>query len=164
MHMCIPSIDMSSVPSPPMRCYSPYMRSEQRIIADWMRRVLARKGWTAKQWAEKAGVNPTTVSRAMADDYTSVTSIPTLDALSRVAGGPSPLEVFGEREYDAPSSEALEVILSAILGEEDGLDLSRLAMQLGRGLAVLARNPELTQNRDKLHGFAISLREAAPLQ
>lgn len=161
MHMCISSRHMSSVPATGAQCYVAPVRNEQRIIADWMRRILARKGWTGKEWAERAGVNPSTVTRAMADEYESVTSIPTIDALARTAGVPSPLDALAEeRRPLIPNADALEVMLDVILRDVDeALDIPMMARQLGHGLGVLSRNPGLAQNRDSLRGIAEALVE-----
>lgn len=66
------------------------MRPEQKPIADWMREVMAKRGLSAWQWAKDAGLGRDTVSRAIRDDYTSVTSTRTLLALARAANVPPP--------------------------------------------------------------------------
>lgn len=149
-----------------VRCYSDHVRAEQRIIAEWMRRQLDRLGWSGKEWAEKAGVNPSTVTRAMEDDYKSVTSMPTIDALARAAGTVSPLafmEHNGHGRGDVPSDDALAIILAKILPEDPRSPrLPLLARRLGYGLAILARNPELARNPDMLQGVAESVAELPP--
>lgn len=57
-----------------------------------MKAYLARSGKTASEWSASAGLHKTTVSRAMKDDFNSVTSIPTLHRLASAAGIPSVLD------------------------------------------------------------------------
>lgn len=168
MHMCTLSTDMCSVHRRDMQCYLVLVRDEQKIIADWMRRQLDRLGWTAKHWAEQAGVNPSTVTRAMEPDYASVTSLPTIDKLAQAAGATSPLEYL-ERNGSAshrkatPSEGALRIMLGTLLREDPASDrVYSLARGLGHGLAVLARNPEIAENEDKLIGVAESLSALLP--
>lgn len=35
------------------------------IVARWMRGVLASKGWSARHWAELAGIEPSSITRIM---------------------------------------------------------------------------------------------------
>jgi len=167
MHMCIQSSDMCSVPLPIVRGYTALVRDEQRIIAEWMRRCLKRKGWTGKQWAEKAGVNPSTVTRAMEDDYASVTSVPTIDALAKAAGATSPLDVLADDgRMVRPSVTALEVMLGVVLRElPENPDVTLLAQQLDQGFRLLERNPDMIENPDQIRGMAEALAGMiAPLQ
>ena len=87
-----------------MQCISIVMQPEQQIIVDWMARQLRRMGIRPQAWAERAGVYPTTITRAMKPDYTSVTAIPTLDALARAAHVPSVLDFL--ETQDAPGAAA----------------------------------------------------------
>lgn len=54
-------------------------------IRAWMLAVLAETGLTARQWAQAAGVAPSTIQRAIKPDYQFVTSSRTLAKLAAVA-------------------------------------------------------------------------------
>lgn len=56
-----------------------------QIIRDWMEATKAAKGWSARQWAIKAGVGASAVQKALKPDYQFVTSTKTLTALARAA-------------------------------------------------------------------------------
>lgn len=60
-------------------------------IRDWMKSVLEKKDWSAFRWAKEAGVAPSTVQRALKEDYEFVPSSKTLDKLARAANSPSPI-------------------------------------------------------------------------
>ena len=81
------------------------MKSEQKIVVAWMKWVLCRRKWSAEEWARRAEISPTTVTRAMRPSYDGVTSLPILDKLARVANLPSPLEVLlpGKLLIDIPN-------------------------------------------------------------
>ena len=70
------------------------MRDTQRIVAEWMRRTLRTREWTAEFWGRRAGVAPTTITRAMQESYRGVTSLRALDKLARAADIDSPLDVL----------------------------------------------------------------------
>lgn len=55
-------------------------------IRVWMTETLARTGLTVRAWASSAGVAPSTVFRALKDDYQFVTSSRTLSKLATAAG------------------------------------------------------------------------------
>ena len=59
-------------------------------IRAWMQETLARTGLSVKEWAARAGVAPSTVFRAMKDDYQFVTSSRTIGKLATAAGVPPP--------------------------------------------------------------------------
>lgn len=68
------------------------MKPEQKIIAAWMLRIMEQNNWSAKDWADRAQISPTTVSRAVKEDYQSVTSVSNLVRLAEAAGKPSILD------------------------------------------------------------------------
>lgn len=68
------------------------MKDEQKQIVAWMRRVLALREWSAEEWARRAEVSPTTITRGMQASYNGVTGIPVLHKLARAAGVASPLD------------------------------------------------------------------------
>lgn len=134
-------------------CYRATVRAEQKIIADWLERTRERLGMTWGQWAEKAGLGAaTTVTRAISDDYKSVTSVPTLHALARAADEPSILDflsgaaIIKQAEYTPPNEENLASLLDALLplvptGRQTGQSLRVVAAALARGLELLGDQP-----------------------
>lgn len=75
------------------RTPSGYSRGMERTaseIRDWMKSVLAEKDWSPARWAKEAGVAPSTIQRAIKDDYAFVTSSRTLDKLARAVNIPAP--------------------------------------------------------------------------
>lgn len=88
------------------------MLPEQTVIARWMERIRTRKGWNWAQWAERAGVEATTLSRAVKENYASVTKIETLHKMARAANVPSVLDFF---EGETVSVTALQAVLTEML-------------------------------------------------
>lgn len=77
------------------------MQPEQKIIAEWLTRMREHLGWTWKRWADAAEIGaPTTLSRAVKDDYESITGIQTLHGLARAAGVPSVLDFLAGQGVD----------------------------------------------------------------
>lgn len=124
------------------------MQDEQKVVAGWMRRVMDAKGWKAADWARAAGIKAdTTISRALKDDYGSVTSIPTLHKLAQAADLPSVLDFLeGDQaasgETVVPSEENLAALLAAIVplartGQQTEQSLRVLAAALRHGLELL---------------------------
>jgi transcriptional regulator with XRE-family HTH domain len=153
----------SAVRKKPIRRIAKFMQPEQKIIADWMRRQLTRKGWTAEEWARRAGVSTSTVSRAQSVDYPSVTAVLTLDKLARAAGVPSILSYI---EADTPPVLPNEAVLSAIFagmlrgmadrfGHDDQAQL--MAQGLAASLDLLARNPAIAESAPALTATAEAL-------
>ena len=60
--------------------------TSRRSIKVWMREVMQTKGWTANEWARKAGTSPTNITRFLAPTSTIIPSSSTISKLSRVAG------------------------------------------------------------------------------
>ncbi|MBG7616501.1 hypothetical protein IWC96_14580 [Brevundimonas sp. BAL450] len=56
-----------------------------RIIREWMAEVMEKTGWSAAKWAREAKVAPSTVQKAVKDDYQFVTSYRTLSKLAKAA-------------------------------------------------------------------------------
>lgn len=82
---------------------SPSQDAVQARVREWLRRVLAAKGWSEHRLAKEAGVSPATIHRALYDDRF-VTSSLTLEKVAGAAGVPSPLAPpvgGGFREPDA---------------------------------------------------------------
>lgn len=106
-------VHMCSMNGSPAECYSICMKPEQKIIARWIQRVAAKKGWSYLTWANAAKLGAaTTITRALKEDYQSVTSVTTLHALARSAGEPSVLDFL---EGKAFSAAALRPVLSELL-------------------------------------------------
>src|SRR5690606_38619913 len=63
-----------------------------KIIRDWMTAVMKLRGWTARQWAIRADVDPTTITRIVRNpEKASTTSMQTLKKLADAAGEPMPM-------------------------------------------------------------------------
>jgi len=62
----------------------------QRLTADlirkWMNGILSSKDWSAREWAIRAKVSPTTITRALDPDYKFITSSRTINKLADAAG------------------------------------------------------------------------------
>jgi hypothetical protein len=152
-HMC-------SVQDTLRRCYSAAMQPEQKIIANWIERTARAKGWTLGEWAKRAGLGAeTTVTRAVKDDYTSVTTVKTLEALAKAAGEPSLLEFLqGERPaagQSAPSEETLAALLAVVLplapkGRQSAQSLRVVAAALAHGLELLGDQSASSDNENAL--------------
>lgn len=147
---------MCSVRAMMQRCYTPFVQPEQRVIADWMIRTQERLGWSWAEWAKRAGIKAaTTVTRAVKDDYASVTTVQTLDALAKAAGEPSVLDFLSGKSHvegsgTRPSVEALSALVGAIApllprGKLTAESERVVAEALSHGLELLgsdAANPD----------------------
>lgn len=138
---------MCSVQAARSQVYYDTVQPEQRIIADWIERTQERLGWSYAQWAEKAGLGAaTTITRAIKDDYASVTSVKTLHALAHAAGEESVLDFMqagqtvGAPQTVAPSADTLAALLAAVLplarGQSDR-SMRVVAAALQHGLELL---------------------------
>jgi len=120
------------------------MLPEQRIIAAWMRRVMQQKDWSAQEWAKQSGVTPTNISRAVRDDYESITSIRTLDKLARAARVPSVLDFLaGTSASNSLNANEVTTVLAELLGSGNwtATDAPRLAEALLYGLGLATSDP-----------------------
>lgn len=127
------------------------VQPEQRIIANWIERTRERLGWSYAEWADRAGIGAaTTITRAIKDDYASVTSIKTLHALARAAGERSVLDALEAKPEDQapaqslPSADTIAALLAAVLplarGHSDR-SLRVVAAALQHGLELLGDQP-----------------------
>lgn len=91
------------------------MRAEQQIVTKWMLSQLDRLQWKPEKWAREAGLSPTTVTRAMAPAYNSVSSVPTLHELARAAGVQSVLDFLDAQVTVAPRYPLITAILLELL-------------------------------------------------
>ena len=98
------------------------MQPEQKIIAEWIEATRERTGLSYPEWAKRADLGAaTTLTRALKDDYQSVTSVKTLHALAQAAGVPSILDFLRGQvggvppQAGRPNEEALASLLAAVL-------------------------------------------------
>lgn len=129
------------------------MLPEQRIVASWMLRVMEQTGWKAEEWAKRAKIAPTNISRAVKEDCKSITSIRTLDKLAKAASRPSVLDFLAGRT-GAPSLNANEVsgVLAELLasGNWTANDAPRLAEALLYGLGLATSDPAIPASEEML--------------
>lgn len=119
------------------------MKDEQFPIASWMQRVMTEKGWSAEEWASKAKVAPTSITRAVKPGYKFVTKKATVDKLASVAGS-SP----DQAQPSGVNADVLETMLGVLLrhapkGGYSGPGVRRLAEALEYGLELVERNPAI---------------------
>lgn len=109
------------------------MHERQKPIAEWMTATLARHKLSARQWSERAGLGKDTVSRAMRDNFESITSTRTIAQLA---------DALNERPFGAAAAIPSEASLAAILQ-----------------VFHAAYAPDRAMGPDSLQVFAASLRE-----
>lgn len=68
----------------------------RRAIKVWMREVLQAKGWSANEWAKKAGTSPTNITRFLSPTSNIVPSGATIAKLSTVAGSQPKLSIYSD--------------------------------------------------------------------
>lgn len=129
------------------------MRMEQRAVVKWMNAQLRRMGIAPEQWAKRARVHPSTVTRARDDNYTSVTSIPTLHALAVAAGAPSVLDFLNDESGRAvaPDSAQIATVVRAVLERDSTAAPERLAASIAYGLSLLMRTPDDLRNEGAVY-------------
>jgi transcriptional regulator with XRE-family HTH domain len=157
-------------------CYAHRVKPEQRAIASWLERtrVAANMTWAQLARAAKLGA-ATTLTRAVQDDYDSVTKIETLHAVATAAGVPSVLDYFAGTltpaedaaepmaDETAVSSEELEPILSELLrrapsGGWSESEAPRLAAMIEYGLQLAKGDHANLPTED---GLRVAARAAA---
>lgn len=152
---------MCSVNRTYAQCYGFHVEPEQKIIAKWLQRVAKDKGWSWGKWAGEAKLGAaTTLSRAVKEDYGSVTKIETLHALARAANVPSVLDFL---EGEAVSVAALKTVLAELLpmaprGRMSEQDVERLVAALSYGLRLPSTDPATPTSLD---AFEVAARAAA---
>lgn len=127
--------------------YDELMQGAQRIVVDWMKAQLQRHGWKPGGWAVKAGIAPTTISRAMHESYTSVTSLPTLHALAVAAGVPSVLDFLAAQTAANAMPGATRAVIGEVLtivGCERDADTVSDAIMDALGTVARADSPDET--------------------
>ncbi len=152
---------MCSVTARYAQCYDFRVEPEQKIIAKWLQRVAKDKGWSWSKWAGEARIGAaTTLSRAVKEDYGSVTKIETLHALARAANVPSVLDFL---EGEAVSVAALKTVLAELLpiatrGRMSEPEFERLVAALSYGLALQTIDPATPASPD---AYDVAARAAA---
>lgn len=152
---------MCSVIAGNVQCYALAMQPEQRIIANWLMDIAHRKGWNWATWAERAGIGaPTTISRAVKDDYGSVTKIETLHKLARAANVPSVLDFL---QGDAVNVSAVKALLTELLPlapkrRWSAQDVEILVEALAYGLQLPPSDPTNPASQD---AYGVAARAAA---
>lgn len=91
------------------------MKGQQRIIVSWMQAQIERLRISPAAWAKRAGISPTTVTRAMSEDYPAVTSVPTLVALAEAGGIPTCLDFLASQTLGLGMPGAMRQVLVHIL-------------------------------------------------
>lgn len=77
----------------PTRLYMRRMESTAARIRAWIKATLKETGMSAREWSRRAGVAPSTLQRALKDDYEFTTSNKTLQKLADAAGVTVPLSL-----------------------------------------------------------------------
>lgn len=57
-----------------------------KSVSEWMAAVLEERGWTAEEWAQKAGTSGTNITRLLSGTTESVPKLDTLQKLADAAG------------------------------------------------------------------------------
>lgn len=143
------------------QCYRSWVRPEQKIVANWMERIRAEKGWSWSQWAKEAEIKAaTTLSRAVKDTFDSTSKIETLHSLARAAKVPSVLDFL---EGEAVSVGALKTVLSELLPmagksrwTEKDVELLVEALAYGLGLPEAGSTTQASEG-----AYAVAARAAA---
>lgn len=151
---------MCSINPAPVQCYDFRVKPEQKVIANWIERVRARTGWSLGRWASEAKIGAaTTLTRAVKEDYDSVTKIETLHALARAANVPSVLDFL---EGDAFSVSGLKPVLADLLklaprGGWTEQDVEHLVQAIAYGLGLPEADPA---NPPSEGAYAVAARAA----
>jgi AraC-like DNA-binding protein len=106
-------------------------QSSRDRVAAWMKDVLAERRWSARAWAARAGVSPTTITRAIAE-VGPLTSMSTVEKLAQAAGRWPDSEWIANRAETISANE-VEVIVGRLLKT---LNISALD---ARTLSLLSR-------------------------
>lgn len=133
--------------------YRLLMLPEQRIIASWMRRVMDQKKWTPQTWADHAGFAATNITRAIKEDYGSVTTVRTLDKLAKAASVPSVLDFLaGSSPVGSINANEVSGVLAELLasGSWTANDAPRLAEALLYGLGLATSDPAIPASEEML--------------
>lgn len=83
----------------------------RRAIKVWMREVLQQKGWSANEWARKAGTSPTNITRFLSPTSSIIPSGATISKLARVAGSQPKMSINNLNSLQACNVPLLNPIL-----------------------------------------------------
>jgi len=175
MHMCF-------VPVGPLSPYDPEVDKEEAsaakreaigIISRWRDRIMQAKGWKAPQWAAKAKISETTITRNMKPDSSNSAKIETLHMLARAARVPSVLDFLegsadGPIGPDLPPADVLAVIFDELAAETVGARVPESALRpTGRALELLLQqisaDPAIHANLDAVRAVVRTTKALLPL-
>jgi len=95
------------------------MSDQKHKIATWMREVLDRNGWTAKDWATRAHTSPTTITRFLGQQR----YIPSGRTLNKLASAANSVPPIGKQVsvniYEIPLMRVIEMDPAKL--EKDGV-------------------------------------------
>lgn len=131
-------------------------REAVRIINKWAEGVMALRGWSAMEWAKRAKISPTTITRGMKADAQSTTKIENIHALAVAARVPSVLEFLETGATEPPRPEQLsEDTWTALLAfafdadMEDRVQLERIRIAadiVRHGLGLIEEDQDFERN------------------
>ncbi|WP_207479745.1 XRE family transcriptional regulator [Arenibaculum pallidiluteum] len=112
------------------------MERIRRALHDWMRDVLDQRGWSAAEWARRADVTPTNLTRFLRDPARA--SLPSAETIGNLAwaAGTEPRFLGRAREREVPPVQRVPVLTIAQLRRLRGLDrvdAERFLDDLARG-------------------------------
>jgi hypothetical protein len=132
-----------------------------------MERQLARLRWKPERWAREAGLAPTTVTRAMAANYESVSSVHTLHVLARAAGVPSILDFLDGQATISVRYPIITVMLAELLPAVgcviDETSLARLGEALAQSLLGMTHQDESARTDPEVARLVARAAKAAML-
>lgn len=117
---------------------------------------MARRGWNAQSWADLAKMQPTNISRAVKENYGSLTTVRTLHQLARAAQVPSVLDFLESQDgapafnVDAVASLLSEILRRAPTGGWQASDAARLARTIEYGLQLPSGDHATTPSKDAI--------------
>jgi len=150
--MQIVNMHMQQMRRPSGPLYSAFMAKESssrykgeavKAVAAWVDRVRSDLGWSKSEWAVRAGLSDTTVTRGMATNASSTPKLENLHALARAAGAPSVLDFLSGSTFQANVSEVSGVLAEILRSAPNwsAADAPRLAEGLLYGLGLATADP-----------------------
>lgn len=123
------------------------------VISRWAESIQSRYFASAKDWAERASISPTTITRGMDAEANGTTKIENLHLLAQAASIPSVLDFLNAqakgdappRDQEFPSADIISAIVDEILVGPDGKlrasDLRPVVRHLSLVLQLVLENP-----------------------